>query len=107
MKTNTCVKEIISDVTAVPSDLIILYRPCVTRGEILSGVLDGTCGYDSIPVVTDAPVSGSEPAIDYDPEADQRLDRFDGVEMGISEMDEKTPSQLPGGENATKSEKKE
>lgn len=76
--------------------------PHVSRGTILSGVLDGTCGYDSIPVMTDTPVSVNEPDIDYDPANDQRLDRFDAVEMGIEEIDSKTPESSP-----VASEKKE
>lgn len=75
----------------------------VSRGTILSGVLNGLCGYDSIPVLCDTPVSDAEPDIDYNPETDQRLDRFDAVEMGVEAIDEKVPTPNPGGD----SEKKE
>lgn len=79
----------------------------VSRGVILSGVLQGTAGYDSVPVMTDTPVSDSEPDIDYNPETDQRLDRFDAVEMGIEAIDEDTPTRLPSGTVESKAEKKE
>lgn len=78
--------------------------PHVSRGQILSGVLSGTCGYDSIPVLTDAPVSANEPDIDYDPANDQRLDRFDAVEMGIEAIDSKTPEPAPSSAGAEKNE---
>lgn len=90
-----------------PSLLLEEVRPFVSRGQILSGVLNGTCGYDSVPIMTDTPVSESEPNIDYDPANDQRLDRFDAVEMGIEAIDDKTPTRLPSGEVEAKSEKKE
>lgn len=75
----------------------------IPRGVILAGVLNGVAGYDSVPVITDTPCCDNEPAIDYNPETDQRLDRFDAIEMGIEAIDEKIPTPNPGGE----SEKKE
>lgn len=79
----------------------------VSRGTILSGVLQGTCGYESVPVMTDTPASDVEPAIDYDPANDQRLDKFDAIEMGIEEIDKRTPTQLPDGQIEPGTEKKE
>lgn len=79
----------------------------VPRGVILSGVLQGTAGYDSVPVMTDTPVTDSEPDIDYNPETDQRLDRFDAVEMGIDAIDKETPTRLPSGVVSSPGEKKE
>lgn len=78
--------------------------PHVSRGQILSGVLSGTCSYESIPVLTDAPVSSNEPDIDYDPANDQRIDRFDAVEMGIEEIDSKTPEPRPDSSAVEKNE---
>lgn len=72
--------------------------PHVSRGSILAGVLNGVCGYDSIPVLSDSSVSDVEPDIDYNPETDQRLDRFDAVEMGVEAIDEKVPTPGPGGD---------
>lgn len=74
------------------SDTIV---PHISRGIILSGVLSGTCGYDSVPVLVDAPPGVGEPEIDYDPSNDQRLDRFDAVELGIDAIDKATPESLP------------
>lgn len=85
------------DVTSLAFSNLCEVLPHVSRGVILSGVLQGTAGYDSVPVMTDTPVSDSEPDIDYNPETDQRLDRFDAVEMGIDEIDNKTPTRLPSG----------
>lgn len=65
-------------------------NPCVSRGRVLSGVLNGLAGYDSIPVLSDCAPNDPDSDIEYDPSSDQRLDRFDGVELGVEVMDEAT-----------------
>lgn len=105
MKTN--VQKFEYSLDHIPDSLKTSSVPYVSRGVILSGVLRGTAGYDSIPVMTDTPVSDSEPDIDYNPESDQRLDRFDAIEMGIDAIDEKTPIRLPSGTVDAEDEKKE
>lgn len=68
----------------------------VSRGDILSDVLDGLASYDSMAVVTDlTPAQGDAP-IDYDPNSDQRLDKFDAVELGFDAMDRALPDPVTG-----------
>lgn len=107
MKKDRIAQYIVASIDHIPFDVVCCDIPHVSRGVILSGVLNGVAGYDSVPVMTDTPVSVSEPDIDYNPENDQRLDRFDAVEMGIEAIDKETPTRLPSGTVDSKSEKKE
>lgn len=78
--------------------------PCVSRGQVLSGVLNGVAGYDSIPILADCAPGDIDSDIDYDPSNDQRLDRFDGVELGVEAMDDAVAASA---QKASSAEKKE
>lgn len=53
------------------------------RGNILSGVLRGECSYEQVKVYSDLSPGDDGTAIEYDPEFDSRLDKFDAVELGF------------------------
>lgn len=59
-----------------------------SRGVILSDVLSGVSSYETTKIFTDT--SGVDPneEIDYSPESDPRLDKFDAVELGFSVIEE-------------------
>lgn len=79
-------------------------RQAIPRGVILSGVLNGTASYEAIRVVTDASGVDDTTQIEYDPNADQRLDRFDALEMGYEAMDapDSSPDTPTGSETSSK-----
>lgn len=52
------------------------------RGDILSGVLAGQANYEVARVYSDLS-PGDDSEIEYDPEFDSRLDKFDAVEVGL------------------------
>lgn len=56
------------------------------RGDILSGVLAGQANFEVARIYSDLS-PGDNGDIEYDPEFDSRLDRFDGVEFGLRSME--------------------
>ncbi|UPW41686.1 hypothetical protein [Peromfec virus RodF8_20] len=61
-----------------------LYR---SRGEVLVSVLNGTCSTQVQAIQADTDNNPDSP-IDYHPDGDCRLDRFDGLELGYGLMDQ-------------------
>lgn len=59
----------------------------ISRGVILSGVLDGTANYEAITPYTDGDSGALDSDVEYDPNADQRLDKFDALEEGYQAID--------------------
>lgn len=74
-----------------------LYR---SRGEILVSVLEGTCSTQTQAIRTDSDSNPDSP-IDYHPDGDSRLDRFDGLELGYGLMDNALDERRTSKENST------
>lgn len=61
-----------------------------SRGTILSGVLDGAASYEVTSVMTDLQ-PGDDSNIEYVPEHDCRVDKFDALAMGVSASEDPHP----------------
>lgn len=70
--------------------VVLPFEECfvhIPRGVILSGVLDGTASYDVITPYTDGDSGNLDSSVEYDPNSDQRLDKFDALEEGYQTID--------------------
>lgn len=67
----------------------------VSRGVVLAACLSGEASYDTIKPFTDIPSDDDTQFIEYTPECDSRLDKFDGVEFGYKMIDNALDSKKP------------
>lgn len=65
----------------------------ISRGSILSDVLNGISSYETTKVYTDTSGINPDEEIEYNPEQDSRLDKFDAVELGFEAIEDALDSQ--------------
>lgn len=72
----------------------------VPRGVQITGVLDGQGSFVTVGTFSDLPEGDSPDNIEYDPEHDSRLDKFDAVEFATSRMEKELEAKRDGSKSA-------